>query len=102
MVRHLTFFLTNIYLVNGNTQLMSDLTDNQFYSSAERICIRLNNAGKWDCGRLTADADFDKKSIFSDEAHFEKKFEKIFSSFFKAFSKKKVFGRPVVLMALTY
>ena len=28
---------------------MSDLTDNQFYSSAERIwlCIRLNNAGKY-------------------------------------------------------
>ena len=34
---------------------MSDLTDNYFYPSAERIQlgIRLNNAGKWACDRLT-------------------------------------------------
>ena len=53
---------------------MSDLTDNWFYPSPERIwlCIRLNNAGKWDCDRLSEDADFGKK-IFSssDEAHFD-------------------------------
>ena len=37
-VRHLTFFLsTQRYFVNGNTQLISDLTDNQFYPSAKRI-----------------------------------------------------------------
>ena len=42
---------------------MSDWTDNQFYSSSERIwlCIRLNKAGKWACDRLTQDADFGKK-----------------------------------------
>ena len=69
-VHHLTFFLTNAYFVNGNTQLLSDLIDNQFYPSAERIwsCIGLNNAGKWVCQRFTEDADFDKKIIFSDEA----------------------------------
>ena len=51
------------YFVNSNTQLTSDLADNQFYPSAERIClcIRLNNAGKWACNRLTEDADFSKK-----------------------------------------
>ena len=50
---------------------MSDLTDKSFYPSAERmwLCIRLNNAGKWACDRLTEDVDFDKKIIFSDEAH---------------------------------
>ena len=39
----------------GNTQLMSDLTDNQFYPSTERIClcIRLNNAEKWISDQLT-------------------------------------------------
>ena len=43
---------------------MSDLTERIW------LCIRLNNAGKWDCDRLTEDADFDKKKvIFSDEAH---------------------------------
>ena len=50
---------------------MSDLTDNQFYPSDERILlrIRLNNAGKH---RLTEDGDFgQKKIIFSDEAHFD-------------------------------
>ena len=43
---------------------MSDLTDNLFYLSAERIWlyIRLNNAEKWACK---------KKIIFSDEAHFD-------------------------------
>ena len=43
------FFSTGAYFVNGNTLVMSDLTDNWFYSSAKRIwlCIRLNNAGKY-------------------------------------------------------
>ena len=54
---------------------MSAMTDNSFYPFAERIwfCIRLNNARKWACDRLTADADFGKKKkiIFSDEAHFD-------------------------------
>ena len=53
---------------------MPDLTDNEFYPSAERIwlCIRLNNAGKWACDRLTEDADYcKKKNIFSDEPHFD-------------------------------
>ena len=42
---------------------MPDLTDNQFYPSAEQIwlCKRLNNAGQWACDRLTEDADFGKK-----------------------------------------
>ena len=41
--------------------------------SAERICLcmRLNNAVKWTCDRLTKDADFGKAIIFSDEAHFD-------------------------------
>ena len=47
-VRHLTFFFwsTSAYFVNDNTQLMSDLTDNQFYALAVQIwlCIRLKNA----------------------------------------------------------
>ena len=45
---------------------MSDLTDNYFYLSAERIWLyrSLNNAGKWACDRQ-------KKIIFSDEAHFD-------------------------------
>ena len=50
---------------------MSDLTDNQFYLSAERIwlCIRFI---KWASDRLTEDADFGKKKLsFSDEAHFD-------------------------------
>ena len=38
-VRHLTFFSTIAYFLNGNAQLMSDLTDNQFYTSAERIWL---------------------------------------------------------------
>ena len=52
---------------------MSDLTDNQFYSSAERIwlCIHFNNAGKWACDQLTEDADLDKNIIFSDEVHLD-------------------------------
>ena len=53
---------------------MSDLADNYFDPSAERIwlCIRLNNTGKWASDRLTEDADFGKKKIiFSDEAHFD-------------------------------
>ena len=53
---------------------MSDLTDNQFYPSAEQVwlCTRLNNAGKWACNRLTEDADFGKKKTFlSVEAYFD-------------------------------
>ena len=40
------YFSASAYFVNGNTQLMSDLTDNQFYSSPEQIwlCIHLNFA----------------------------------------------------------
>ena len=33
--------------------------------------MRLNNAEKRACDRLTEDADFGKKIIFSDEAHFD-------------------------------
>ena len=49
---------------------MSDLPDNQFYPSAERIwlCIR---CAKWACNRLTENADFGKNIIFSDKAHFD-------------------------------
>ena len=51
---------------------MSDLTDNKFYPSAERIwlCILMNNTGKLALDRLTEDADFEKKKkiTFSDEA----------------------------------
>ena len=53
-----------------NTQQMADLTDNQFYPSAERIRLRFRFA-KWACDRLTEDADFGKKIIFSDEVHFD-------------------------------
>ena len=68
------FFSTNAYFVNGNTQLMSDLTDNQFYPSTERIwlCIRVNKAEKYWTDGFTEDADFGNKKIsFSDEAHFD-------------------------------
>ena len=89
MVRHPTFFLTSAYFENGNTSLMSDLTDNQFYLTHPKrvtvwcgfwsvvlsfrrtnmVCIHLN---KWACNRLTEDADFGKKKIiFSEEAHFD-------------------------------
>ena len=49
---------------------MSDLTDNQFYPSAECIwlCIRLNNAEKY-CDITFY--DFDKKIIFPDEDIFD-------------------------------
>ena len=50
---------------------MSDLTDNQFYPSAEWIwlCIRF---AKWTSDRLIEDSDFGKKKIiFPDEAHFD-------------------------------
>ena len=46
-VHHLTFIVPiSAYFMNDNTQLMSDLTDNQIYSSGERmcLCIRLNFA----------------------------------------------------------
>ena len=45
--------------MNGNTKLMSDLTDNYFYPTDERIwlCICLNNSGKWKCDRLAEDAE---------------------------------------------
>ena len=49
---------------------MSDLTDTQFYPCAERIWLCLRFV-KWACDRLTEDADFGKKNIFSDEAHFD-------------------------------
>ena len=35
------------------------------------VYTTLNNAGKWACDRHTEDADFGKKIIFSDEAHFD-------------------------------
>ena len=49
---------------------MFDLTDNEFYSSAEciRLSTRLNKAGKY------CDISFKimvKKIIFTDEAHFD-------------------------------
>ena len=55
--------------MNGNTLLMSDLTDNSFYPSAERIwlCIRLSNAGKY-CG-ITFN-DFGKKCKQAELSHF--------------------------------
>ena len=56
------FFSTSAYFVNGNTYLMSYLTDISFYPSAERIwlCKRL----KLGCDRLTEDADFGKKKSY--------------------------------------
>ena len=76
MVEHIlqppsnVLFSTSAYFENGNTQLMSDLTDNQFYPSAERIwqCIRF---AKRACDRLTENPDFGKNFIFSDGAHFD-------------------------------
>ena len=50
-VCHLTFSSISTYFVNGNTYFMSYWTDNWFYPSAERI--------------------WQKKIIFSDEAHFD-------------------------------
>ena len=53
---------------------MSDLTDNNFYPSAERIwlCIRLNNVGKVGLRLIYRRCRFwQKKIIFSDEAHFD-------------------------------
>ena len=55
-VRHLTFLST----CDGNTSLMSDLTDNSLYPSAERIWLCICFA-KCACDRLTEDADFGKK-----------------------------------------
>ena len=40
--------------------------------------MRLNNGRKWACDGLTEDADFGKKKIFSDEAHFDPSAERIF------------------------
>ena len=40
---------------------MSDLTDNYFYPSAERIWLRFRFV-KWACDRLTEDAHFGKKN----------------------------------------
>ena len=55
---------TSAYFVNGNTQVMSDLTDIQFYTSDERIWLCISFT-KWACGRLTEDADFgNNKSLF--------------------------------------
>ena len=44
-----------------------------FYPFSERIwlSIRLNNAEKWACDRLTEATDFGKNIIFSDETHFD-------------------------------
>ena len=46
---NVSFFSTKAYFVSGNPQLISDLTNNSCYLSAERIwlCIRLNSAGKY-------------------------------------------------------
>ena len=49
---------------------MSNLTDNLFYPAAERIWLRFRFAN-WASNRLPQDADFGKKIIFSDEAHFD-------------------------------
>ena len=68
------FFPTSAYFVNGSTQLMSDLTDNQFYPSTERIWlfIRLNFAS---LSGLVIDLQkmpiLAMKIMFSDEAHFD-------------------------------
>ena len=56
---------------------MSDLTDNKFYPSAERIwlCIRLNNAGlsgpAIDLQKMPIFRFWQKKVIFSAETHFD-------------------------------
>ena len=49
-----------------HTLIMSDLTDNKFYPSGERVwlCTCMNNVGKRAFHRLTEDADFGKKSSF--------------------------------------
>ena len=50
---------------------MSDLTDDQFYSSAERIWLFIHFA-QGACDRLTEDGGFwKKKIIFSDGDHFD-------------------------------
>ena len=41
------FFSTSAYFVNGNTQLMSDLTDNQFYPVFEDRIISLRADVVW-------------------------------------------------------
>ena len=66
---------------------MSDLTGNKFYPFAERIwlCVRLNNAGKWACHRLTEDADFGKK-----KSSFQMKFILILTSKIVAFGAQKI------------
>ena len=67
-------FLTSDYFVNGSTQLMSDLIDNQFYPSARRIwlCIRLNNAGlSGPAIDLQKIPNLAKKILFSNAAHFD-------------------------------
>ena len=43
-VRHITFFSTIAYFVNGKTWHMSDLTDNYFYSSAGVHTLELHFA----------------------------------------------------------
>ena len=35
------------------------------------MCIRLNNAEKWACERITEDGYYGKKIFFSDEAYFD-------------------------------
>ena len=59
------FFSTFAYFVNGDTYLKSDLTDNYFYSSAERIwlCIRLNNAAQNLKRRILATFGFNRTAL---------------------------------------
>ena len=58
------FFSTSAYFVNGDTLLMSDLTYNLFYPSAERIWLNMveYTLEQRDCDRLTEDADFGKRN----------------------------------------
>ena len=65
------FWSTSAYFVNGKTQLMSDLTDNQFYPSAERIWFVFASLSgpAIDLQKMPILAK--KKIILSDEAHFD-------------------------------
>ena len=74
-VRHLTFFSTSAYFVNGNTfsscliwQIISFILGSNEYG-----CVHAwTKLGNFACDRLTEDADLgQKKIIFSDEAHFD-------------------------------
>ena len=68
------FCSTSGYFVNGNTELISDMTDNWFYASAELIllCIRLNFTSlSGPAIVLQKMLILAKKIIFSVEAHFD-------------------------------